>query len=110
MEMTYHCKTQRAARVQKIIENIGIGQVIRERYCRSAEQIKSGEAGRYQCLTDTGIILILSEDKKTIVTMYVATYREALKIYGGTKIPPYLHKKIDRNQSYYTECGKTIWN
>ena len=111
MEMTYHCEKQRANRVKHIIDEIGLGQVVRERYCRTAEQVRAGEAGRYQCLTDTGIMLVISEDRKKIITMYVATYREAVKIYGGTKkVPDYLHKRIDRNQSHYTKKGKTIWN
>jgi len=100
MEMTYHCQVQRVNRVQHIISEIGIGQIVKEKYLH----------GRYTCITDTGITLIKTEDKLKIITMYVTTYHELVKIYDGTKkIPPYLKKRVDRNQTYYTEKGKTIW-
>ena len=111
MEMTYHCEVQRADRVKHIIDTIGLGQVVREKYIHTAEQIRKGQAGKYLCITDTGIMLVKTEDKLKIITMYVATYRELVAIYGGqNKIPKYLHKRVDRNQSYYTKNGKTIWH
>lgn len=104
--MTYHCEVHRANRVKHIVEEIGIGQVIKEKYVR----YNIGEAGRYLCLTDTGITIIKSEDKKTIITMYVTTQRELVAVFGGTKkVPPYLKKKVDHNQSKFTKEGKTIW-
>lgn len=106
MNMTYHCEVHRADRVKHIIEEIGVGQVIKEKYVR----YNIGEAGRYICLTDTGITIIKSEDKATIITMYVTTQRELVSVFGGTKkVPAFLRKKVDHNQSKYTERGKTIW-
>lgn len=110
MNMTYHCRVERKNRVQNIIDNIGIGQVVREKYVRTPEQIMRGEAGSYTCITDTGITIIKTEDKLQIITMYVTTYRELVAMFNGQKnIPAYLHKKVDRNQSFYTKQGKTIW-
>lgn len=105
-KMTYHVQVQRAERMNHIINEIGIGQIIKEKYTRfSLEQ-----AGRYVCLTDTGITIIKSEDKSTIITMYVTTQKELVAVFGGAKkIPPFLKKKVDHNQSKYTERGKTIW-
>lgn len=101
MEMTYHCKVERAERAQNIVKEIGIGQVIKEKY--------SG-AGTFTCITDTGITIIKSEDKTKIITMYVTTYRELVAVYNGQKkIPPFLRKKVDHNQSKYIRQGKTIW-
>lgn len=98
--MTYHCEVQRANRVQHIVEEIGIGQIVKEKFVN----------GCYTCITDTGIAVIKTADKLKIITMYVATYRELVMVYNGTKkIPAYLHKKVDRNQSKYTQGGKTIW-
>lgn len=110
MEMSYHCKVQRKNRVQEIIDNIGLGQVVREKYTHTMEQIAANKPGTYTQITDTGITLIVTEDKKTIITMYVTTYRELVALYNGQKnIPTYLHKRVDRNQSHYTKNGKTIW-
>ena len=104
-QMSYHVAVQRANRVQHIINEIGLGQIIKEKYIRY-----DGQAGKYLCITDTCVTIIKSEDKLTIVTMYVTTQRELVAVYGGTKkVPAFLKKKVDRNQSKYTEGGKTIW-
>ena len=105
-QMSYHVAGHRADRVKHIIEEIGIGQVIKEKYTRfSLEQ-----AGRYVCLTDTGINIIKTEDKLTVITMYVTTQRELVAVFGGAKkVPSFLKKKVDYNQSKYTKAGKTIW-
>lgn len=100
MEMTYHCEVQRANRVQHIINDIGLGQVVREKY----------HNGVYLCITDTGVTLVKTEDKLKVITMYVTTYRELVAVYGGPKkIPTFLKKKVDRNQTKFTQNGKTIW-
>lgn len=105
-QMTYHVAVQRADRVKHIIDDIGIGQIVKEKYVR----YNIGEAGKYICLTDTGITIIKDETKSKIITMYVTTQRELVAVFGGTKrIPSYLRKKVDYNQSKYTERGKTIW-
>ena len=110
MKMTYHCEVQRANRVSHIVNEIGIGQIIIEKYFRSPAQIREGKQGTYTCVTDTGITIVKNERKDTIITMYVTTYRELVAVYGGPKkIPSYLRKKVDRNQTFFTQNGKTIW-
>ena len=105
-QMTYHVSVQRADRVKHIIENIGIGQIVKEKYVR----FSLNEAGRWVCLTDTGITIVKDEPKEKIITMYVTTQRELVSVFGGTKkVPAFLRKKVDYNQSKYTERGKTIW-
>lgn len=105
-QMTYHVAVQRAERVKHIIDDIGMGQIVKEKYVRfSLEQ-----AGRWICLTDTGITIVKDEPKQKIITMYVTTQRELVSVFGGTKkVPSFLRKKVDYNQSKYTEKGKTIW-
>ena len=100
MEMTYHCQVERANRIQHIINDIGMGQIIKEKFHNNC----------YMCLTNTGITIIKTADKLKVITIYVTTMRELVAIYEGTKkIPPYLKKRVDRNQSYYIKEGKTIW-
>lgn len=105
-QMTYHVAVQRAERVKHIVNDIGLGQIVKERYTRfSLEQ-----AGRWVCLTDTGITIIKDEAKEKVITMYVTTQRELVAVFGGTKkVPSFLRKKVDYNQNKYTERGKTIW-
>ena len=105
-QMTYHVAVQRANRVNHIMNDIGLGQVVKEKYVRYSLD----KAGHYICLTDTGITIIKSEDKQKIITIYVTTQRELVSVFGGTKkVPTFLRKKVDYNQSKYTERGKTIW-
>ena len=105
-QMSYHVAVQRANRVQHIIDDIGLGQIIKEKYTR----FNLDQAGRWVCLTDTGITIVKTEDKQKIITMYVTTQKELVAVFGGTKkVPPFLRKKVDYNQSKYTERGKTIW-
>ena len=107
MEMTYHVAVQRAERVQHIINEIGLGQVIKEKYVGYGI---GAQAGRYVCITDTGVTIIKDEAKLKVITMYVTTQRELLFVYGGAKkVPTFLRKKVDHNQSKYTQYGKTIW-
>lgn len=100
MEMTYHCKVERAERVQNIVEQIGVGQIIKKSFINNC----------YTCITDTGVTIIKTADETKIVTMYVTTYRELVVVYNGEKkIPPFLKKKVNHNQSKFTNNGKTIW-
>ena len=100
MMMTYHCEVERANRIQKIQAEIGMGQIIKEYFVY----------GRWTCITDTGVTIIKSSNKAEIVTIYVTTMRELLMVYGGKKkVPAYLIKKVNYNQSKYIINGKTIW-
>ena len=100
MELTYHVKVERAQRVQNIVEKIGMGQVVKEKFMN----------GSYTCITDTGVTIIKTADKLKVITIYVTTQRELVAVYGGTKkIPSFLRKRVDHNQSKFTSEGKTIW-
>ena len=99
-QMTYHASVQRANRIEHIVNEIGIGQVVKEKY----------QAGKYIYVTDTGITIVKDENKLKIITMYVTTQRELVAVFGGTKrIPNFLRKKVDHNQSKFVKGGKTIW-
>lgn len=98
--MTYHCEVERAERIAHIVAEIGMGQIVKEYFIHE----------RWTCITDTGVTIIKSADKLKTVTIYVTTVHELLKVYGGEKkVPPYLKKKVSRNESKYTQGGKTIW-
>lgn len=106
-QMSYHVRVDRAERVQHIVNEIGMGQIIKEKYIGYGI---GGQPGRYLCITDTGVTIIKTEDKQKIITMYVTTQRELVMVYGGQKkIPPFLKRKVDHNQSLFTKDGKTVW-
>lgn len=111
MTMTYHCQYERAQRLQHIMQEIGMGQIVAERYANTSQAVQAkGYKGKYICITDTGITIIKSEDKLKVITMYVTTARELNYVYGGSRrVPDYLRRKVDHNQSKYIKDGKTIW-
>ena len=109
-ELTRHAQNDRAYRLEQIKANIGIGQIVKEMYCRSWDKVEAGQGGVYLCITDTGVTIIKDELKQKIITIYVTTFGELVKCYGGVKhIPTYLRKKVDRNQSAYIKNKKTVW-
>lgn len=107
-QLTRHASIDRANRIEQIQNNIGLGQIIKEKYCRSWDKVDAGKNGVYVCITDTGITIVKDELKQKIITIYVTTYRELLVVYQSTnKIPTWLRKKVDKNQSHYIKNGKT---
>lgn len=109
-ELTKHVKFGRNQRLRKIIEEVGLGQIVKKVYYRSSDKIMSGQAGVYLCITDTGITIVKDEKEEKIITLYVTTVKELVRAYNGKKgIPTYLTKRVDRNQSKFIKNGKTIW-
>ena len=109
-DLTYHAEVQRAERVKQIQDNIGLGQIVKEVYRCDFDKAQAGNMGVYLCLTNTGITIVKDGLKEKIITMYVTTFRELVKCFGGVRnIPSYLRKRVDRNQSFFTKRGKTIW-
>lgn len=108
--LTKHCEFDRKNRVQAIIDNIGLGRIVKEVYVRSFKAIEKGQDGVYLCFTSTGITIVKDEKREKIITMYVTSYRELVRAFKGAgNIPKYLHKKVDKNQTKYIKEGKTIW-
>jgi hypothetical protein len=79
---------------------IGIGEVIKEQKCVD-------EKGRisWQCLTNTGVILVLSEDKKIAVTLYIATQPKVSAMYEG-KTPSWVIKMVRKNKELAEKQNK----
>lgn len=104
--MTKHCEIYRKNRMDRIAQEIGIGQIIKERYVKWPEK----SYGNFICVTDTGVTIVKDEDHIKIVTMYVTTYKELVAVYqGANRIPQFLRKKVLKNQEKYIKNGKTIW-
>lgn len=93
--MSYHLMDDRAKRTEFIIDNIGFGEVVKEKFYMDE---KNGKYWRQ--LTDTGILIVLNEEHKIIVTMWIATMKQATDIFDGRRLPNYLYKKVMKNQQY----------
>ena len=94
--MTYHARFDRTNRIEYIINTIGIGNVVAE----ISTVDNQGRKG-FQKLTDTGVIIILSGDNKTIVTAYIATPDQACAVYKTAKkvsrMPDGLYSRVRKN-------------
>ena len=98
--ITYHISEDRIDRACYIMQTIGIGEVIKEERCVD-------EKGRisWQCLTNTGVILILSEDKKVAITLYIASQPKVSAMYKGNT-PSWVINMVRKNRKYAEEQNK----
>lgn len=97
---SYHISKDRIPRALYIMDTVGLGKIIKE-----VRQVD--EAGRvsWQCLTDTGVILVMSEDKKICVTLYIATQPKVSAMYQG-KTPSWVFNKVRKNRQYAEQQNK----
>ena len=97
---SYHISEDRLDRACYIMTTIGIGNIIKEVHAVD-------EKGRpsWQCLTDTGVILILNEQKTTAITLYIATQPKVSAMYQG-KTPSWIINMIKKNRRYAEEQNK----
>lgn len=91
---TYHISEDRLDRACYIMQTVGIGEIVKEERCVQ-------EDGRisWQCLTNTGVILVLSEDRKVAITLYIATQAKVSAMYKGNT-PSWMFKVVKKNKVY----------
>lgn len=110
MTMTKHC-SRRIERITHIHKEIGLGDVVCEKYVHTMRDKEFGYGGRYVYLTTTGVILVITEDKQTLITLYLATLAEAISMFKGyAEIPNEVCERIRFNETRYIENNKTIWH
>lgn len=92
--ITYHISEERIDRAVYIQTTIGIGEIIKEQRC-------IGEDGRisWQCLTNTGVIVVLDAKKKVAITLYIAELPKVCAMYQG-KTPSWMLNKVRKNKKY----------
>ena len=95
IEFSNHCIEKRSERVYEIASTIGLGEIIQ--YFRGAHEVKA--------ITDTGGLLIMTPNKKKIITLYVVTMAQAKKLFKG-EVPVQLKKALRR----YEKKGKFQYN
>jgi hypothetical protein len=92
--ITYHISEERLDRAAFIMTTVGIGEIIKEQKCVA-------EDGRiaWQCLTNTGVIIVLDERKKVAITLYIAELPKVSAMYQG-KTPSWVINKVRKNKQY----------
>lgn len=97
---SYHISKDRIPRALYIMDTVGLGKVIKE-----VRQVDETGRVSWQCLTDTGVILVMSEDKKICVTLYIATQPKVSAMYQG-KTPSWVINKVRKNRQYAEQQNK----
>lgn len=97
---SYHISEDRIDRAMYIMETVGIGEIIKE-----VRQVDEKGRVSWQCLTNTGVILVMSEDKKICVTLYIATQPKVSAMYQG-KTPSWVINKVRKNRQYAEQQNK----
>lgn len=90
LSFSYHAGVERADRVAFIDERIGWGQIIKEVYYH----------GCYHCITDTGVALVVDNNRQTIITLYLVDAMELQRTFNNNT-PKFLLKKV----KHYTQLG-----
>jgi len=99
--LTTHAKRDRMARLEYIIDTVGVGKVMCEATFHDARE---GYDDTVRQLTSTGVIIIKSS-RNQVVTAYIATHDQALDVWQKAfgrhkKMLPALSKKITSNTEY----------
>jgi hypothetical protein len=91
---TYHISEDRLDRATFIMTTIGIGEVIKE-----VKQIDEKGRVSWQCLTNTGVLLVLDEKKEIVITLYIASQPKVSALYEG-KTPNWVFNMVRKNKQY----------
>lgn len=97
---SYHISKDRIPRAMYIMDTVGLGKIIKE-----VRQVDETGRVSWQCLTDTGVILVMSEDKKICITLYIATQPKVSAMYQG-KTPSWVINKVRKNRQYAEQQNK----
>lgn len=96
-EMTYHASIERADRLAACIEYLGMSKFILEAKDRRYP-------GTRQCLTSTGIILVVSESTGQVITGFMASMPQLFAMYrscGYKQVPPKIYARVEKNIAKY---------
>lgn len=98
--ITYHISEDRLDRACYIMQTVGIGEIIKEQKC-----IDDKGRASWQCLTNTGVLLVLDEYKKMVITLYIASQPKVSAMYEG-KTPSWVINMVRKNRKYAEEQNK----
>lgn len=91
---SYHISEDRLDRACYIMQTIGMGEIIKEQH-----GIDEKGRGYWRCFTNTGVMLIMNEQKDRVVTLYIATQTQVSSIYCG-QTPSWVFKMVKKNKIY----------
>ena len=97
--LTRHTFAERYDRLEYIMNTVGFGDsILFEAIIPNAENVM-----RKMQLTDTGVIIVKPLDADIVITTWIATIEQAVRISktsGHKKMPESLYRKIKNNKKY----------
>ena len=93
-KLTSHMILDRSDRVVYILLNLGLGEIIKETH-----QIDEKGRPSWQCLTNTGVLIIMDEKKETIITLYIASQPKVSAMYEGNT-PSWVLNMVKKNKKH----------
>ena len=103
MKMSAHASNDRADRLTYIALNVGFGNIIYE--------FKTDRHTR-ECITDTGVLLVMAENDDTLITAYVLDMDKAIALFrqgGYARIPEKMYSKIRNNHSHVKKQNQVVY-
>ena len=104
-KMTYHAEIERAERLAFIAEHIGVG-TIQYKLTKNHH-----DNGTINCISSTGVLIVMDANSSTIVTAYCPTIAQASAAFrsnGFSRIPPMMEEKIRKNIKIMKKMSLTI--
>lgn len=101
--ISYHANEERIERLTACLTTLGYNDFVLQ-----VEDKKRGN-NTTQFLTDTGIIIVRNSDNGNLVTGYMATVAQAIKMYrvaGYHKMPDGMYRRVVRNNEKHKELLK----
>ena len=91
--MTKHCQVERRERIERMERDLGFGEII----CTTIYR------GTRNCLTSTGILLILDEKENILITAYPVKWKIAFKMFyiSTGNPPPEYYSEVVRKATYW---------
>lgn len=80
-----HVTEDRMDRYLFIATHMGFGEIIYETW--------DDDKYNYKCITSTGVVLVLSPDKETVITLFLGDYDKIYALMKG-EVPPELKKTL----------------
>ena len=93
-----HALNDRVERLTYIHDTVGFGDRVEAEWFDGNKVLQ---------LTDTGVVMVKGATDDMLVTAYIATLAQAIRIYynglGLNMLPRWLYKRVTRNQQFYKE-------
>lgn len=98
-KLSNHARTERLERFNKIIETIGLEEVI--------ASVKFEEDDTIHNITSNGIAIITAaKDPTFLITMYMASISYTVELYrrmGRSRVDPYIMRVVEKNLREHKE-------